>query len=347
MHFLFLILLLDGADIYRAACATCHGADGKGSPQSIVGFDVPLPDFTDCSFATPEADLDWASVVKYGGPVRAFDRKMPAFGEALTGEQIDEVVDHLRGFCEEKGWPPGDLNLPRPLVTEKAFPENEAVLTTTVRRGPSSVGNDFVYEHRLGKRGQYEVSIPLDFRRGLTGGWSRGLGDVELQYKHVLFHSMNTGSILSGGAEVVFPTGKEAEGLGSGHTVAGSFAAFGQILPRDSFFHLHAGFEHPITKAEAATEGFWRTALGKTFTQANAGRTWSPMIEALASREFEDAAKTEWDLVPEMQVSLSRRQHVLLNAGFRFPLNQRDQRGKSFIVYLLWDWFDGGLFSGW
>ena len=338
---------LNGKDLYGAACATCHGADGKASPQSLVGFEVPIPDFTDCSFATPEADPDWEGIVKYGGPVRAFDRKMPGFGDALSDEQIGSVVDYLRTFCEDKGWPQGDLNLPRPLVTEKAFPENEAVLTTTIRRGSGSVGNDFVYEHRIGKRGQYEVSVPLDFRHGLTGGWNRGLGDVEVQYKHVLFHSMNSGSILSAGGEVVFPTGKETEGLGGGHTVAGAFGAFGQILPRDSFFHLHAGWEHPITKAEAANEGFWRMALGKTFMQANGGRAWSPMIEALASREMEEGAKTEWDFVPEVQVSLSKRQHILLNAGFRFPLNQRQERGKSFIVYLLWDWFDGGLFSGW
>ena len=46
------------AQVYRAACATCHGPDGKGAPQSLVGFALPLPDFTDCSFATREPDSD-------------------------------------------------------------------------------------------------------------------------------------------------------------------------------------------------------------------------------------------------------------------------------------------------
>ena len=36
-----------GKDIFTLACATCHGPDGKGSAQSVVGFDVGLPDFTD------------------------------------------------------------------------------------------------------------------------------------------------------------------------------------------------------------------------------------------------------------------------------------------------------------
>jgi hypothetical protein len=74
----------DGAGLYRTACAACHGPDGRGAPRATVGFDLALPDFTDCSFATPEADADWLAVVHDGGPARAFDRLMPAFGSALT-----------------------------------------------------------------------------------------------------------------------------------------------------------------------------------------------------------------------------------------------------------------------
>src|SRR5262245_39726998 len=59
-----------GADIYRAACITCHGADGKGSPITTVGFEVPLPDFSDCAFATGEPDPDWQAVVHEGGRIR-------------------------------------------------------------------------------------------------------------------------------------------------------------------------------------------------------------------------------------------------------------------------------------
>ena len=70
---------LTGADrsareLYNRACAACHASDGTGNPVSTVGFDVPLPDFTDCRFASREADGDWLAVVHQGGPVRAFDR---------------------------------------------------------------------------------------------------------------------------------------------------------------------------------------------------------------------------------------------------------------------------------
>jgi mono/diheme cytochrome c family protein len=48
-----------GKQIFDLACATCHGPAGTGSPRSIVGFDLELPDFTDCKFTTPEPLGDW------------------------------------------------------------------------------------------------------------------------------------------------------------------------------------------------------------------------------------------------------------------------------------------------
>src|SRR5690606_3960124 len=111
-----------GAELYRDACAACHGVDGTGQPRSVVGFDLPLPDFTDCSFATREPDADWFAVVHEGGGVRGFHRMMPAFGEALTDEEIQRTLDYIRTLCEEADeWPRGELNLPRALVTEKAY----------------------------------------------------------------------------------------------------------------------------------------------------------------------------------------------------------------------------------
>ena len=32
------------------------------------------------------------------------------------------VVETLRSFCKEPGWPRGEMNFPRALMTEKAFP---------------------------------------------------------------------------------------------------------------------------------------------------------------------------------------------------------------------------------
>jgi hypothetical protein len=174
------------------------------------------------------------------------------------------------------------------------------------------------------------------------------LGDIKVAFKRVMLHSTDTGSIFSLAGELKLPTGKETQGLGSGRTITEGYAAFGQILPGDSFFQLQAGAERAITRLPATAEAFWRGAAGKTFAQGDGwGRTWTPMVEFLGAREMESGVSTEWDIVPQMQVSLSKRQHILINAGYRIPLNNAGDRQKAFMVYLLWDWFDGGLFSGW
>ena len=273
---------------------------------------------------------------------------MPAFGEGLTGAQLETVLAYTRSFCTDPSWPRGELNLPRALVTEKAFPENEAVLTTTIAAsGDGFVGNEFLYEHRLGARSQFEIILPLLVREGAGGGWSRGLGDMAAAVKHVLYHSLDRGRIFSVTGEVVLPTGKESRGLGKGVTVFEPFVAFGQILPADGFVQLQAGFELPTDTDIAEREAFWRAALGRTLTEGRFGRSWSPMVEVLAARALEDGARVHWDLVPQVQVTLNRRQHLMVNVGVRVPANDREGRSTQVITYFLWDWFDGGLFDGW
>jgi mono/diheme cytochrome c family protein len=216
-----------GEQIFRLACATCHAADGSGAPQHVVGFPLPLPnghdlpDFTDCATNTVEPMADWMAVVHRGGPVRGLDRHMPAFGDALTAEQIERVVRHLWSYCAEPAWPRGELNLPRAFFTEKAFPENETVLTTGVTTsGEKSITSELVYEHRIGARSQYEIVVPVDARQGgANGSWQRGLGDIELALRRTFYHDVDRGSIFAAGGAVVLPTGKEDRGLGNGFTV--------------------------------------------------------------------------------------------------------------------------------
>ena len=71
------------------------------------------------------------------------------------------------------------------------------------------------------------------------------------------------------------------------------------------------------------------------------------MIELMGARERVGGAKTDWDIVPQFQVTLNQRQHVTANAGFRLPVSNRSTREVEFVFYLLWDWFDGGVREGW
>jgi mono/diheme cytochrome c family protein len=338
-----------GADVYEAACAACHGIDGRGNAPSIVGFSVPLPDFTDCLFATVEADEGWEAVVHQGGPVRALDRHMPAFGAALSPREIRLVVAHVRTFCAERSdWPQGDLNLPRALLTEKAFPENESLVTTTFLTGPAhAVSSALVHERRFGARTMVEFNVPFEIRQADGGRSSYGLGDIAVAVKRDLFHSMTRGTIVSAGQEIVLPTGKEHLGLGSGVTTFETFGAVGQRLPDEAFVQFHFGVGLPTNPEIVAREAFWRTAVGKTFIQGGFYRAWTPMLEIIAARELERGAAAEWDIVPQMQVSLSKRRHILVSGGVQVPISQRDGRHPQVLTYLLWDWYEGGFFDGW
>jgi hypothetical protein len=162
----------------------------------------------------------------------------------------------------------------------------------------------------------------------------------------VLFHHLATGTIFGIGGEVSVPTGRARTGLGEGAAVLEPFVAGGQILPSDGFVQAQAGLESPLER-DAVQEVFWRAAIGKSFFEGRFGRSWSPMVEVLGVRQLESGRSVLWDVVPQMQVTLSKRQHVMVNAGLRVPLNERAERDRQILMYLLWDWFDGGFFSGW
>jgi hypothetical protein len=141
------------------------------------------------------------------------------------------------------------------------------------------------------------------------------------------------------------PTGDDSRGLGSGHFAVEPFVSFGQALPGNGFIQAQAGLGVPTDGS--TREAFWRLVAGKSFVQGAFGRTWSPMVELVAARDFEDGEVNNWDIVPQFQVTLSKRQHIMAALGARIPLNERGPRRTQVVAYFLWDWFDGGLFSAW
>ena len=343
-----------GRELYRISCAACHGSDGRGASASMVGFENPLPDFTDCNFSTREAEADWVIVAQEGGPARGFSEIMPAFADALTEVQIIKIIRYIRTFSECDEWPRGELNLPRALYTTKAYPEDEMVFHSDIKTdGLDKISNKFVYERRIGPRDQVEIVVPYGWNTIETGGninhreWTSSVGDVKLAAKRVLFHSTESMSIFSTGGEVVLPTGDEDEGFGKGTTVFEPYLAYGRLFPKDYFVQLHSGFELPCDDDHAQDEAFWRMATGRIFAVGRYGSSWAPMVEILGSKNIESGNDAEWDIVPQIQIALNRRQHVRLAMGVRLPLNHTDERNPVFAVYLLWDTFDGGFFEGW
>ncbi|PWN05517.1 c-type cytochrome [Rhodohalobacter mucosus] len=339
---------MSGKELYVQACSNCHGMDGKGGSVKQLGLQTPPADFTDCNFANREPDGDWIAVAHQGGPVRGFSTEMPAFGEALSVGELQKIMDHVRTFCTNKNWPRGELNLPRALVTEKAYPEDEVVVSSFIDvENEGAVINEIVYEQRFGMRNQIEIVLPFGYSQMPGGGWNGGhLGDLAVGVKRVFYHNYNSGTIFSLTGEVIVPTGDSATAFGKGTTVLEPFASFGQLLPAGGFLHVQTGLEYPMLQDKAGNEAFWRAALGKSINPDPWGRTWSPMVEMLGSKELESGTRVHWDLVPQMQITLNKRQHVMLNVGYRIPVDDAG-RDSQIMIYVLWDWFDGGFFEGW
>ena len=333
-----------GRQVYDTICITCHGPDGRGGVNLELEKIVKPPNFSDCGFANREPDRGFLAVAHNGGPARGFSPLMAPWGTTFTEAELRLAVGHIRTFCKDARWPRGELNLARPFVTAKAFPEDEAVVSTASQSG--SVVSKFIYERRFGPLNQVEIIVPLSSVERSAGGRSFGVGDIALEYKRTLAHSLARGNIVSATAEFVLPTGNEDKALGGGIGVFEPFVTFGQVLPRNSFIQAQVGMGLPMKRGHDK-ELFWRAAVGQTFEQSRFGRLWSPMLEVLAARPLVSGAPIEWDVLPGTQVTLNARQHVRLAAGVRLPVTQADQRKKSVIVYLLWDWYEGGFFQGW
>lgn len=344
--------LQEGSRIYAEACSTCHGAHGAGRSSSELGFGASTPDFTDCSFAPREATADWVAVAHDGGPVRGFSHFMPAFGKALTETQLKAAIRHIRTFCDNEAWPRGELNLPRGLVTTKAFPEDEVVVAANIAtEGPDSFVLETIYEKRFGPRNQVEVALPFGWREApdSTGSSDRRavLGDVALGFKRVLYSDFRRGTIVSGAAEVILPTGDDASGFSNDTVVAEPMLLVGQLLPRGYFLQGQVGLGLSFDEDKTENEAFWRMLVGRAINEGRWGRRWAPMIEVTGARALSGGADTDWDAVPQLQITLNTRQHVRLALGARVPLNRTDERDTVVQMYVLWDFFDGGLTEGW
>jgi len=342
----------NGEKVYKGGCIACHGSEGKGAPMENTVFKRPdtFPDFTDCAGTTPEPNGNWKAVIVHGGPSRGLSQIMPAFGDLLTDEQINDVIAYMRGFCKNvHHYPLGELNLPRALVTEKAFPENEIVVSTAASAsGAPSWTTDIIDERTIiDARTQLETDVPVNYA-DQGHNWTAGFGDITLAIKREMFSSLRTGSILSLQGGILLPTGDSKRGFGAGTTQFEPFAAFDQLFKENTFLQTQLGADLPVDTSVAPRSMFWRVTVGQAMAQDHMlGRLFSPMVEFLAARDFSPGASTNWDVLPEMQITISRRQHVRTGFGVREPFTNTRGRTPQVLFYLLWDRADGKLWEGW
>ena len=338
-----------GKSIYNNGCNMCHGAAGKGAPETSTEFKRPssFPDFTRCDQTTPEPNANWKDVILHGGPSRGLSTIMPSFGQLLSPDDADDVIAYLRSFCTDPRWPRGELNLPRAIVTEKAFPEDELVISTAGNAsGAPGWTTDFIHEQTISARDQIEIDVPWEMQ-DQNHKYASHVGDITFGLKHVMYSNLRTGTIVSLQGGILPPTGSKKLG-GNGTTVFEPFAAIDQLFPTNTWIQFQMGADLPRHPNITPQSLYWYTALGQTLSPDHRlGRQWSPMVEFLATRDLQDGAKTDWDVMPEMQVTLSPRQHIRFDVGYRQPFTDTAGRNPQLQFYVLWDWADGRFWEGW
>jgi cytochrome c6 len=76
------------ADLFKAKCAMCHGADGAGKPA------MKTRDFSSAD-VQKQTDAELTAIITKG------KNKMPAYETKLTKEQIAGLVAHIRTFAKK------------------------------------------------------------------------------------------------------------------------------------------------------------------------------------------------------------------------------------------------------
>ncbi len=77
-----------GADLYKAKCQGCHGADGTPSAMGAKMGAKPVKDLKD------KTEADFVKVTTDG------QGKMPAYKGKLTEEQIKAVATYMKGLAK-------------------------------------------------------------------------------------------------------------------------------------------------------------------------------------------------------------------------------------------------------
>jgi len=331
----------DSATLYQRACAACHGADGSGlSPEhsNYANFESPPADLTDPLFNSREPAADWFLVVKFGGQKIGLSQQMPAYGQALSDEKIEELIVYIKTLADTSRFPPGDLNFLRPIATIKAFPEDEALILNRFSRNtadaPDVLRTTLYYGRRFGAR--YQGEIKLDHLNQLGG--PDELGVVELGFKWAVHDNLRRQSLYTLGIEVAFPVDDS-----EASDVVIPYFSFAQGISGTVTFQGTLKSRLPtndVGNGEAELTGVFH------WMPSQWPRSVSPALEFTVTEPFTSDRSTRSTVIPQLYAGLSKLGHVAFAVGVEVPVTDLpyDYRIRTF---LLWDIADGVFWRGW
>ena len=296
-----------GAEMYGAWCASCHGALGKGDGESVPTLPSKPRDFSDCRIIGGEADFNVRRAIEEGGLAVGLGETMPAFGEALSSEQIALLVDHLRTFCRDQPrWVKSDVSFPRWLGGDKAFPENEIVVSP-LYQGNGDPGLELAVDLRPWAATALELEVPIQDKRAVLG------------VKHALWFDHATRTIVSVGL---------AADLGETPFFAvPRIMAGAQLTP--VVVQLTAGLSVPwLTRGQKVETGRFAAVA----VHAPLSRPYAASLAPGAALRYEIAdGKTSWTAVP--QLFWRHDEAWAASVGAFLPIGSGDWRIMGYVTY--------------
>ncbi len=211
--------ILRGASLFDKNCVICHGSTAKGDGLLSQSLPVQPANLTDCRLTAEDPVEVLEGIIREGGTYSGRSSVMPAWGDKLSKQEISDVAGFVKTLCEDQEWLTGALNFPRPLITGKAFPEQEIIVGGKFAQGDTNKSSQSLdIEYRIDGLTNIEVSTSAARVDPRNQSANSGIGDSSISVRRVLAFNYAQNYLVAAGLKLQFPTGDEDKGLGSGET---------------------------------------------------------------------------------------------------------------------------------
>ena len=295
--------LLHGREIFEQNCIMCHGEDAKGTGQLAAALPVRPANLTDCKLTAEDSEEVVQGIIRHGGPYAGRSSVMPAFETVLSHSDIEDVARYVKSLCADPDWVPEELNFPRPLITGKAFPEQEMLVGGRFGRNGEKV-NEYsgVLDYRVNGLTNIEIrSRALSIKPDI-GPTESGLGDTVLSVKRVVAFSPRYRTLASAGVELTLPTGSDRRGLGEGSFVFEPNFRAG-VDWKQFVVQVAGALAFPARTSNINSEGKLDVAIGRYFFP-DPRLQITPMIELNTTTRLSGSSygETKSAILPQVRV---------------------------------------------